>query len=86
MPVRLSDCIREVDRAVCVRSVLDQDVDFHDEVVVREDCSKDSTASILAGLESENGNRLKVMYRQPNIGTQPNLKRTLAAERQNMNI
>jgi glycosyltransferase involved in cell wall biosynthesis len=81
--MRLSVCIitynHEQFIEQCIRSVLEQDVNFDYDVVVGDDCSTDSTASILAKLESENPNRLKVIYNKTNIGGQLNLKQTLAA-------
>ena len=81
--MRLSVCIitynHEQFIEQCVRSVLDQNVEFDYEIIVGDDCSTDATASILSRLESENRPRLKVIYRRPNIGSQPNLKATIAA-------
>jgi glycosyltransferase involved in cell wall biosynthesis len=61
-----------------VKSVLQQDVNFEYEIVVGEDCSTDSTASILRELERKNRNRIKVIYRPANLGGIANLSNTLS--------
>ena len=61
------------------QSVLEQDVNFEYEIVVGEDCSTDKTASILRELERENPNRIRVIYRPANIGSNANFLNTLSA-------
>ena len=60
-----------------ITSVLNQDVTFDYEIVVGEDCSTDLTADVLRRLEVANPGRLKVIYRENNIGATENVLRTI---------
>ena len=60
-----------------IKSVLEQDVNFEYEIVVGEDCSTDSTASILRELERKHQTRIKVIYRPANLGSKANFLKTL---------
>jgi len=62
-----------------ITSALDQKVGFDYEIVVGEDCSADSTANILRRLEARHSGRLKVEYREKNLGVEVNFLKTLAA-------
>jgi hypothetical protein len=61
-----------------VKSVLEQDVNFEYEIVVGEDGSTDTTASILRELERKNQNRIRVIYRPANLGAGANFLNTLS--------
>ena len=61
-----------------IKSVLEQDVNFEYEIVVGEDCSTDTTASILRELQRKNQNRIRVIYRPANIGSKANFLNTLS--------
>ena len=61
-----------------IKSVLEQDVNFEYEIVVGEDCSTDTTASILRELERKNQNRIRVIYRPANLGVKANFLNTLS--------
>ncbi len=61
-----------------VKSVLEQDVSFEYEIVIGEDCSTDTTASILRELERKNLNRIKVIYRPANLGSKANFLNALS--------
>jgi Glycosyl transferase family 2 len=61
-----------------IKSVLEQDVNFEYEMVVGEDCSTDTTASILRELERKNQNRIRVIYRPANVGAKANFLNTLS--------
>lgn len=79
--MRLSVCVitynHEEYIEQAITSVLNQDVSFDYEIVVGEDCSTDSTADVLRRLEASNPGRLKVIYRENNIGGVKNALRTL---------
>ena len=81
--MRLSVCMITYNHEAFIKqaitSALEQDVDFEYEIVVGEDCSTDSTESILKTLERYNQDRVKVIYRRPNIGSRANFYSTLAA-------
>jgi hypothetical protein len=80
--VKVSVCMitynheRFIERAT--QSVLEQDANFEYEIVVGEDCSTDKTASILRELECKNPNRLRIIYRPANLGSNANFLNTLA--------
>ena len=61
-----------------INSVLEQDVNFEYEIVVGEDCSEDTTASVLRELERKNQNRIRVIYRPANLGGKANFINTLS--------
>jgi glycosyltransferase involved in cell wall biosynthesis len=81
--MRLSVCVitynhqEFIEKAII--SVLEQDVNFEYEIVVGEDCSTDSTASVIKRLENDYPNRLSVTYRDSNIGGRANLYDTIRA-------
>jgi len=79
--MRLSVCVitynHEEYIEQAITSVLNQDVSFDYEIVVGEDRSTDSTADVLRKLEASNPGRLKVIYRENNIGAVNNFLRTI---------
>jgi len=79
--MRLSVCVitynHEEYIEQAITSILNQDVSFDYEIVVGEDCSTDSTADVLRRLEVANPGRLKVIYRENNIGGVKNVLRTI---------
>ncbi len=81
--MRLSVCIitynHEAFIEKAVASVLEQEVNFEYEVVIGEDCSTDSTASILKEIQKRNPGRLNLKYHKPNIGPIQNLFNTISA-------
>lgn len=80
--MRLSVCIYTYNHEAyiekAVKSALDQDVDFDYEIIVGEDSSTDLTADILRRLEANHPGRLKVAYREANLGAEKNFARTIA--------
>ncbi len=56
-----------------LNSILMQQVDFAYEVIVGEDCSTDSTRSIIKRYEDEFGGRMKPIYREKNMGAARNM-------------
>jgi len=81
--MRLSICIVTYNHEgyieECVRSALSQLTDFDYEVVVGEDNSSDATAKVLQSLQLEAGSRLRVIYRDENMGAGENFEATLAS-------
>jgi glycosyltransferase involved in cell wall biosynthesis len=63
---------------LAIQSVLEQDVNFEYEIVVGEDCSTDTTASILRELERKNQDRIRVIYRPANLGSKANFLNTIS--------
>jgi glycosyltransferase involved in cell wall biosynthesis len=57
---------RFVERAV--RSVLSQKADFEYEIIVGEDCSTDETRVVLNRLDADFQGRLRLLYRERNLG------------------
>jgi glycosyltransferase involved in cell wall biosynthesis len=81
--MRLSVCIYTYNHEAyieqAVTSALNQETDFEYEVIVGDDRSTDSTPEILRGLESKNSGRLRVIYREENIGAELNFENTVNA-------
>jgi glycosyltransferase involved in cell wall biosynthesis len=61
-----------------IKSVLEQNANFEYEIVVGEDCSTDTTASILRKLERQNQKRIRAIYRPANLGSKANFLDTLS--------
>lgn len=80
--MRLSVCIVTYNHEgyieQCIRSALSQITNFDYEVVVGEDKSSDATALVLRRLEREAGSKLRVIYRDENMGAGANFESTLA--------
>lgn len=57
----------------CLKSILDQETDFPFDVIVSDDCSFDSTRSILNNIAANNPN-VKLVYKKQNIGALENFK------------
>ena len=62
-----------------IESVLDQKVNFDFEIVIGEDCSTDSTRTIVAELQQQYPDRIVALMRPHNLGAMRNLQETLAA-------
>ena len=79
--MRLSVCVITYNHGEyieqAITSILNQKVSFDYEIVVGEDCSTDSTADVLRRLEASNPGRLKVIYREHNIGAVKNVLGTV---------
>ncbi|QEL18377.1 glycosyltransferase family 2 protein [Limnoglobus roseus] len=56
-----------------VRSVLVQQTDFLFEIVIGEDCSTDGTRDVLRKLDAEFPGRLRLLFRDKNLGLVPNV-------------
>ena len=52
----------------CINSILMQEIDFSYEVLIGEDCSKDSTAQVLRRLEHKLPEEYTIFYREQNMG------------------
>ncbi len=52
----------------CLESILSQKTDFEFEVVVGEDCSTDNTREILNGFKARFPDKLRLLYREKNLG------------------
>ncbi len=70
---------QEKSLAAAVESALMQTVGFDFEVVVADDCSTDGTADVLRKLELQYPEKVRAIYRRPNIGANANLLDTIAA-------
>lgn len=53
-------------------SVLEQRTDFPTEIVIADDCSKDSTVAIARSYQARDPNRIRVLERSKNLGIQRN--------------
>lgn len=58
---------------VCLRSILDQQVDASIQVMVGDDASTDGTSEIIAALAQEYGARIQHLVRCPNMGAFHNM-------------
>lgn len=80
--MRISVCIvtynHEAYIEECVRSVAAQDVDGAIEIVVADDASTDGTATVLAALQREFPDTLRVILREKNLGAGENFADTIA--------
>lgn len=74
--MRVSVCITTYNQEKyieqAITSVLNQEVSFEYEIIIGEDCSTDLTEDVLRRLETSNPGRLKVIYRQNNVGAVEN--------------
>ena len=61
-----------------IESVLSQDVDFHIELVIGDDCSPDGTAAICEEF-AHRDSRVHLLSRERNLGVMSNITRTLLA-------
>jgi glycosyltransferase involved in cell wall biosynthesis len=61
---------RFIERAV--RSALFQEADFEYEIIIGDDCSTDGTRAVLSRLEADFPGRLRLLFRERNLGPMPN--------------
>ena len=64
---------------LAVRSALVQEAEFAFEIVVGEDCSTDGTRNVLHRLDAEFPGRLRLLFRDRNLGAMENARQTYAA-------
>ncbi len=65
--------------AQTIESVLMQQTDFDYELVIGEDCSKDSTREIVIGYQRRYPDKIRLLLNEKNMGIIPNLVQTFKA-------
>jgi glycosyltransferase involved in cell wall biosynthesis len=65
--------------AQAIESVLAQTTDFRVEIVIGEDCSTDSTRSIVRSFAERHPDRIRPFYHERNLGAKQNFMRTYDA-------
>ncbi|MEF3083827.1 glycosyltransferase [Luteimonas sp. SMYT11W] len=58
---------------LCLRSILDQQVDAEMQLLVGDDASTDGTSEVIAALVQEYGSRVQHLVRSPNLGAFENM-------------
>lgn len=74
--IKLSVCVITFNQEAyideCIKSILNQELDFDFEIIIGDDCSTDNTQKIIKDYQSKYPNKIKPIFREKNIGAMAN--------------